>query len=83
MDDECNSFGGVAGDDPQVLDWLAQRYETRMTGTGACVFARFATRKLANEAIATLPDPWQGFVAQGLNRSPLVERLNRELTGTD
>jgi 4-diphosphocytidyl-2-C-methyl-D-erythritol kinase len=61
-----------------VLDWLGQRYGTRMTGTGACVFSRFANRELANEAAASLPDSWQSIVTKGLNRSPLAERLSRE-----
>jgi len=62
----------------EALAWLGQRYETRMTGTGACVFARFATQEQADVAAATLPDRWQIFVAKGLNRSSLAERLNRE-----
>ena len=62
----------------EVLDWLGQRYETRMTGTGACVFARFATQESANNAVSCLPDSWQCFVAQGINQSPLAERLSAE-----
>lgn len=62
----------------EVLDWLGQRYETRMTGTGACVFARFTNQELAEEAARSLPDSWQSIVTKGLNRSPLTERLSRE-----
>ncbi len=61
----------------EVLDWLTLRYTTRMTGTGACVFASFATRELATEASRNLPESWQSFVARGCNRSPLAERLGR------
>ncbi len=62
----------------EVLDWLGRRYETRMTGTGACLFARFTTQEQANDAASTLPDSWQRFVARGLNQSPLAARLSRE-----
>jgi 4-diphosphocytidyl-2-C-methyl-D-erythritol kinase len=62
----------------EVLDWLGQRYETRMTGTGACVFSRFATEELAKEAATSLPSQWQGFVTQGKNRSPLAEMMDLE-----
>ena len=62
----------------EVLDWLDRRYETRMTGTGACVFARFTTQEQANEAARNLPESWQRIVAQGLNSSPLAQRLGLE-----
>ena len=62
----------------EVLDWLDKRYETRMTGTGACVFARFSTQEQANEAARNLPESWQRIVAQGLNSSPLAQRLGLE-----
>ncbi len=62
----------------EVLDWLDKRYETRMTGTGACVFARFTTQEQANEAARNLPESWQSIVAQGLNSSPLAQRLGLE-----
>ncbi len=65
----------------EVLDWLGQKYETRMTGTGACVFARFSTEDKAGEAAKGLPRHWRHFVAQGLNRSPLAQRLQQENAG--
>ena len=59
----------------EILDWLGQRYETRMTGTGACIFTRFNNEELANAASQELPVSWQRFVARGLNQSPLAKRL--------
>jgi 4-diphosphocytidyl-2-C-methyl-D-erythritol kinase len=53
------------------LDWLAQFGNARMTGSGACVFAEFATQHEARLALARKPAKWQGFVAQGLDRHPL------------
>ncbi|MEZ5529381.1 MAG: 4-(cytidine 5'-diphospho)-2-C-methyl-D-erythritol kinase [Porticoccaceae bacterium] len=55
--------------------WLAQFAEARLTGTGACLFARFASEADAKSVLKQLPAPWQGFVAQGVNQSPLLEQL--------
>ncbi len=42
-----------------------------MTGTGACVFAEFATEFAATAAFAQLPSDMSGFVARGLDCHPL------------
>lgn len=67
-------FPGVA----EVLDWLQQHADARMTGSGSSVFARFDSSDQAAAIYELLPTGWQGFVARGLNRSPLLERLERE-----
>ena len=54
-----------------ALDWLAQYAESRMSGTGACVFADFESQHLAQKVVTNLPEGWQGFVAKGCNQSPL------------
>ncbi|MDQ3959020.1 MAG: 4-(cytidine 5'-diphospho)-2-C-methyl-D-erythritol kinase [Pseudomonadota bacterium] len=58
----------------EVLDWLRQRGNGRLSGTGSCVFSRYETESQARKALASLPEGWKGFVAKGLNRSPLLER---------
>lgn len=58
-----------------ALDWLGQFAEARLTGTGACVFAAFDSRAAAEAVLAQVPDGAAGFVARGLNRSPLHEQL--------
>ncbi|MGH8196956.1 MAG: 4-(cytidine 5'-diphospho)-2-C-methyl-D-erythritol kinase [Steroidobacteraceae bacterium] len=71
----------VTGRSPAVakaLAWLAARSPARLTGTGSCVFAGFADRGAAEAALAGLPAGWRGFVARGLDRSPLQERLAAE-----
>jgi 4-diphosphocytidyl-2-C-methyl-D-erythritol kinase len=71
----------VSGRSPEVrraLAWLSERGEARMTGTGSCVFAAFAGRDRAEAALAGLPPEWRGYVARGLDRSPLQERLAAE-----
>lgn len=72
----------VAGRYPQVrraLDWLAGRAgEARLTGTGACVFASFGSRAEAEASLADLPAGWLGLVAEGVDRSPLLDRVEEE-----
>lgn len=58
-----------------ALDWLAKFSTARMTGTGACVFAAFPTEARAREIAMLTPPEWRGFVAEGLNRSPLRAQL--------
>jgi 4-diphosphocytidyl-2-C-methyl-D-erythritol kinase len=57
----------------QALDWLNQFADARLTGTGACVFAAFAEQQLAREMLQKKPASLNGFVARGINRSPLLE----------
>lgn len=64
---------------PQVakaLGWLLEYAPSRMTGTGACVFGEFSSQQQALAALAKLPSDMQGFVAKGMNISPLIVRLN-------
>ena len=44
----------------------------RMTGSGSCVFAPFATEAQARKAISRRPDAMRGFVARTLARHPLA-----------
>ncbi|ODC00845.1 4-(cytidine 5'-diphospho)-2-C-methyl-D-erythritol kinase [Candidatus Thiodiazotropha endoloripes] len=62
----------------QAMDWLGQYAVARLTGTGACLFAEFAERRAANEVLDRLPSDLTGFVARGLNRSPLLDQFQLE-----
>ena len=54
------------------LAWLRERRpQARMTGSGACVFAEFATEAEARAVLGELPATMSGFVAQGLPQHPL------------
>lgn len=53
------------------LAWLGAHGEARMTGSGACVFARFAQRALAERVFSLRPGHMSGFVADGVDRHPL------------
>ena len=65
----------------EVLEWLGKYCETRMTGTGSCVFGKFGDETAAKEVLDQLPLRWQGMVAKGQNQSPLLERQHKELLG--
>ena len=56
------------------LEWLRRHGDARMTGSGACVFAAFASRGEAERVIEALPESMSGFIAQGLTHHPLLEQ---------
>ena len=58
-----------------ALDWLGRHAPARLTGTGSCLFASFASAAEAERVAAQVPDPWRAWVARGLARSPLLDRL--------
>jgi len=56
------------------LAWLRERSaQARMTGSGACVFAEFASEAEARAIQSQMPRGMDGFVAQGLDRHPLYD----------
>lgn len=57
----------------ELLSWLLQYAPSRLTGTGACVFAEFETESAAQSVLSKAPSWVQGFVAKGLNLSPLTK----------
>jgi 4-diphosphocytidyl-2-C-methyl-D-erythritol kinase len=59
----------------EALDWLQEFGEARLTGTGACVFVALPDEHAAQAVRARLPARWSGYVARGLNRSPLLSRV--------
>ncbi|XZQ55508.1 MAG: 4-(cytidine 5'-diphospho)-2-C-methyl-D-erythritol kinase [Arsenophonus sp.] len=68
---------------PQVeklISWLLGYTSSRLTGTGACVFAEFKTEVAANKVLNKTPAWIQGFVAHSVNYSPL-HRFRAEISG--
>jgi 4-diphosphocytidyl-2-C-methyl-D-erythritol kinase len=58
----------------EALDQLRERAgNSRLTGTGACVFARVPDEASGARMLAALPSAWSGFVARGINRSPALD----------
>lgn len=60
----------------EAVTWL-QKFDrnAKMTGTGACVFASFDSAEEAQQVQALLPKHLPGFVAQGVDKSPLYKYL--------
>ena len=68
----CKHYPEIA----EAIKWLSgYNRSARMTGTGACVFAEFDSQHEAEELLQRLPEKWQGFVAKGVNQSPLYKQL--------
>lgn len=59
---------------PEVAKYLAilgKYAPAMMTGSGACVFAEFASREEAQKVLQQLPQGMEGVVVQGLAQHPL------------
>ncbi|SNY53437.1 4-diphosphocytidyl-2-C-methyl-D-erythritol kinase [Arsukibacterium tuosuense] len=58
-----------------TLQWLVEYAPCRMTGTGASVFAEFPDAASAQHALTHLPASCRGFIAKGVNQSPVMAAL--------
>jgi len=67
----CKAYPPVA----HALEWLSKFAVARMSGTGASVFAPFSGRDHADHVLDQLPAGWTGFIAQGMNHSPLFDMI--------
>ena len=59
----------------KALAWLGSFAESRLTGTGACVFAGFASQPEADAVRCQVPNYWSVVVARGVNQSPALKQL--------
>jgi len=64
----------------QLVSWLLEYAPSRLTGTGACVFAEFDTESAARQVLELAPKGMQGFVARGVNVSPLHRTLSAHVS---
>ncbi|MDD4928837.1 MAG: 4-(cytidine 5'-diphospho)-2-C-methyl-D-erythritol kinase [Gallionella sp.] len=61
---------------PEVAEYLAElgKYgKAMMTGSGACVFAEFASQSEAEEVLQKMPRGMSGVAVKGLSRHPLQD----------
>ena len=65
----CGLYPAVA----EHLAWLKSHGEARVTGSGASVFAGYASESLARAVHVQLPPNMRGFVTRGLERHPLAD----------
>ena len=70
-----NKYSEVA----KALDWLSSYSPARLTGSGSCIFSKFPNKNVAQDVLNELPSRWHGFVAKGLNKSPLYTSLEKKL----
>ncbi|VTU07263.1 4-diphosphocytidyl-2-C-methyl-D-erythritol kinase [Actinobacillus porcinus] len=61
----------------ETLGWLLKYAPSRLTGTGACVFAEFNDEQSARRVFEKKPEYLTGFIAKGCNRSPLHQWLEK------
>ena len=64
-----------------VIDWLSAYSPPRLTGTGSCVFASFDNEFDASKVLDDLTESnhnWLGFLAKGVNESPLKVVLQNQ-----
>ena len=64
----CRRYPEVA----EALGWLRQFGAARMTGSGACVFAEYASEAEARSVMPHLPKDWKAWVARSLDEHPLI-----------
>ncbi len=55
----------------KAIKWLNDYANATMTGTGSSIFAEFSTRIAAEKVFSEASCEWKGFIARGLNLSPL------------
>lgn len=65
----CRQYPAVAS----ALEWLKQFGDARMSGSGASVFLECESEAEAKRVFALKPDQIAGFVAQGLDKHPLID----------
>ena len=70
----CRRHAEVA----EYLQWLKQFGDARMSGSGACMFAEFATEREARSVLSRMPAEMRGFAARGLDRHPLAALLETD-----
>ncbi|MES2129247.1 MAG: 4-(cytidine 5'-diphospho)-2-C-methyl-D-erythritol kinase [Pseudomonadota bacterium] len=59
----------------EAVEWLGQRGEARMTGSGACVFSAFSSASEADAVLAAMPAKWRAWKAKSLAAHPLRAAL--------
>lgn len=65
----------------QALNWLESvGVPARLSGTGGCLFGLFPSEQAARAMQASRPEPWQSWVVQLTNCSPLHSALSGAAT---
>jgi 4-diphosphocytidyl-2-C-methyl-D-erythritol kinase len=67
----ARAFPAVA----DAVQWLSDFGDARMTGSGACVFAAFASETEADAVLLRMPAVWRGWKARSLAAHPMAHLL--------
>ena len=59
----------------EALNWLSSFSPARLTGSGSCIFSAVDSQQIAENILTKLPNKWNGFVAKGVNVSPVESFL--------
>ncbi len=62
-----------------ALTWLGQYGPAKLTGTGACVFLAVANEQEAQRIFSQRPNAVNGFIARGVNQSPVLKLLAKQI----
>jgi 4-diphosphocytidyl-2-C-methyl-D-erythritol kinase len=58
-----------------VIEWLGQFGDARMTGSGACVFCPFEQEQQADAVLEKVPSQWKAWKAKAIAHHPLAYLL--------
>lgn len=58
-----------------ALAWLSDFGDARMTGSGACVFAAFASETEADSVLRSVPSGWRAWKTRALDAHPMATLL--------
>jgi 4-diphosphocytidyl-2-C-methyl-D-erythritol kinase len=58
-----------------VIEWLEQFGDARMTGSGACVFCPFEQEQQADAVLEKVPQQWKAWKAKAIAHHPLAYLL--------
>jgi len=60
-----------------AIQWLSNFGKARLSGSGASVFCCLHSLEQAKLIEQQLPSRWQGFIAKGVNQSPLIRAIEK------
>ncbi len=60
-----------------ALDWLNQHGDARLSGSGGCVFVATGSADEAERIARACPSAFRAFRATGVNRSPLLDAVEK------
>ena len=60
-----------------ALEWLEPHGDARLTGSGGCVFVAVESAEEADRIAQACPPPFRAFRATGVNRSPLLDAVDK------